>query len=84
MFTMFTIKCLFTHLFSWHDARRVHQIADAIARQCQIDLSQRVCHQTLDMGIAEIRGYAQAHATGFVESGVRSDLLSPEPEFHAS
>jgi hypothetical protein len=70
----FTIQHLWGLVLPCCDARQVHQMADEIAQQCQAGIWQRICHRMSSMSASEIRGYAMAHAVGFVESEVDRTL----------
>jgi hypothetical protein len=71
---MLSINRLLTSVFPWHDTPLVKSVAGEVARQCRDGLCQRVCRRAADMSIAEIRGYARAHAAEYVRDEVEQAL----------
>ena len=53
-------------LFPWHGFHSVEQVAGEVARQCRASLLRRVYQRTVNMSVAEIRGYVRAQAAGYV------------------
>lgn len=57
-------------IFPWRCVCSVDQVAGEVARQCRSGLWRRVSNRTINMSIAEMRGYARAQAAGCVSDEV--------------
>jgi hypothetical protein len=65
-------------LLPWHRNHLVDQLAGEVARRCRADLWQRMGWRVNTMSVSEIRGYARAHAAGWLRSEVDQALARHE------
>jgi hypothetical protein len=57
-------------VFPWRKTYLAEQAGGEIARLCRAELWRKICPGIGSMSVAEIRGYARAHAAGLITAEV--------------